>query len=160
MYIRFAVKLSANWVGNGSGTNKLFYEWTQSPANPSFFFSAEGTGGNSLGAWARLQNVVSFPPQGGNLAPNLVPSAQIIRGQWQVIEVILTGNSSGTADGVVDWYLDGVHIGHVGQIQWTPGATNFNVFEFTPVWGGVNTSPAITSTQTMDLDDVYLSGKF
>jgi hypothetical protein len=33
------------------------------------------------------------------------------------------------------------------------------MFEFYPIWGGSNTVPAITQTQTMDWDHVYLSGK-
>jgi hypothetical protein len=159
IYIRFAAKLSSNWVGNGTGTNKMMYEWVASPNAPDFFFSADGIGSGTLQPSARLQNVVTFPGGTGNLAPNLVPSAQVIRGQWQVYEILLTGNSAGTADGMIDWWLDGVHVGHVTGIQWTTVATTFNIFEFNPIWGGLSTVPAITQTQTMDWDHVYLSGK-
>jgi hypothetical protein len=157
IYICFAVKLSSNWVGNGSGVNKMMYEWTTVP-HPSFFFGAYGTGGSTLQPEAMLQDIVSH---GGGVffGPNLVPSAQIIRGKWQQIEIFIQGNSSGTADGTVDWYLDGIHVGSVGGIQWTSGATTFDTFQFYPIWGGGNTSPAITATQTMDWDHVYISGK-
>jgi hypothetical protein len=50
-------------------------------------------------------------------------------------------------------------VGHVTGIQWTTAATTFNIFEFNPIWGGLITVPAITQTQTMDWDHVYLSGK-
>jgi uncharacterized protein YjdB len=159
VYIRFAAKLSANWVGNGSGTNKYLYEWIVTPNKPAFFFSAEGAGNAPLHPWARLQDIVVFPGGSGNLSPNLVPSAEIIRGRWHTFEITLTGNSAGTADGIIDWYLDGVHVGHVAGIQWTPGATTFNTFELRPIWGGIDAAPAITQDQTMDWDDVYLSGK-
>ena len=159
VYIRFAAKLSANWVGNGSGTNKYLYEWIVTPNKPAFFFSAEGAGNAPLHPWARLQDIVVFPGGSGNLSPNLVPSAEIIRGRWHTFEIILTGNSAGTADGIIDWYLDGVHVGHVAGIQWTPAATTFNTFELRPIWGGIDAAPAITQDQTMDWDDVYLSGK-
>lgn len=159
VYICFSVKLSSNWVGNGTGTNKIIYEWIVSPAKPAFFFSAEGVGGNTLRPYARLQDIVTFPGGNGNLSPNLVPSAAIVRGRWHIIEVYLQGNTSGAANGVIDWYLDGVRVGSVGGIGWSPGATTFNVIEFRPIWGGLSTSPAITSTQTMDMDHIRMSGK-
>jgi hypothetical protein len=159
VYIRFAAKFSSNWVGNGSGTNKMMFEWVTSPNKNNFFFSAEGGGTGILRPFARLQGIAIFPPVGGNLDPNLVPGAQIIRGQWQVYEILLTGNSAGAADGSVDWWLDGVHVGSMGGIGWTTAAATFNMFEFYPIWGGSNTVPAITQTQTMDWDHVYLSGK-
>jgi len=159
LYIRFAAKLSLNWVGNGAGTSKYMYEWTQTPSNPAFFFGCHGVGSAELLPYVYLQGIPVFPAGGGNQAPNLVPSARIIRGQWQVYEILLTGNSAGTANGMIDWWLDGVQVGHVTGIQWTTGATAFNIFEFRPVWGGMESIPAITETQTMDWDHVYLSGK-
>jgi hypothetical protein len=158
IYICFAVKLSANWVGNGSSVNKMLYEWTTVP-HPSFFFAAYGTGSGPLQPRVMLQDMVSSPASGGFVAPNLVPSAEIIRGQWQQVEIFIQGNTAGAANGVMDWYLDGVHVGTVTGFQWTTDATLFNTFEFYPIWGGGNTSPAITATQTMDWDHVYVSGK-
>jgi hypothetical protein len=157
IYISVAVKLSSNWVGNGSGVNKFGYEWTTVP-HPSFFFGAYGSGGGTLQPEAFLQDIVSHSG-GVFFGPNLVPSAQIVRGRWQVLEYFIQGNTAGTANGSVDWYLDGVHVGSVGGIQWTSGATSFDTFQFYPIWGGGNTSPSITATQTMDWDHVYISGK-
>jgi uncharacterized protein YjdB len=159
LYIRFAVKLSSNWIGNGSGTNKLMYEWTQNPSNPAFFFSAHGTGSGPLLAQVNLQGIVVYPGGIGNLVPNLVPGAQIIRGRWQTLEAVMVGNSAGTADGTVDWWLDGVHIGSYRGIQWSTVATTFTTFDLRPIWGGVDSSQPITQTQTQDWDNVYLSGK-
>jgi hypothetical protein len=159
IYLCFALRVSSNWVGNGSTVNKVVLEWTASPAHPSFVFSASGSGGGTLIPQIRLQDIVTFPGGNGNLNPNLVPSAQIVRGQWYQIEVFIQGNSTGKADGVIDWFMNGVHVGSVGGIGWTSGATTFNLFEFNPIWGGTNNSPAITSTQTMDMDHVYVSGR-
>jgi hypothetical protein len=105
-----------------------------------------------------LQAVTVFPQGNGNWGPNLVPSALIIRGQWQTYEFILVGNTAGTADGSVDAYLDGVHITHVGGIQWSDTDGKWDTFEFRPVWGGTG-STLVQQTQTMDWDDVYISGK-
>jgi uncharacterized protein YjdB len=160
MYIRFAAKLSTNWYGQASGFCKYFYEWVRDPNDEAFFFSSHGTGTAPLDPYVILQGIVGSP--GGsfwNLAPNLAPSARIIRGQWQIYEFVLTGNSAGQADGMVDWWLDGVHVGHDTGIQWTTTATTFTEFDFRPVWGGIG-PPNVPATQTMDWDDVYLSGKY
>jgi len=158
IYICFAVKLSANWVGNGSGVNKYLYEWTTVP-HPSFFFAAYGSGSSPLEPRVMFQDMV-VSPNPGFVAPNLVPGARIVRGQWQTVEIYIQGNTAGNADGVVDWYLDGVHVGHVATgIQFSSGTTAFSTFEIYPIWGGGNTSPAITATQTMDWDHLYVSGK-
>jgi hypothetical protein len=135
------------------------YEWTQNPSNPAFFFSAHGTGSGPLLAQVNLQGIVVYPGGIGNLVPNLVPGAQIIRGRWQTLEAVMVGNSAGTADGTVDWWLDGVHIGSYRGIQWSTVATTFTTFDLRPIWGGVDSSQPITQTQTQDWDNVYLSGK-
>jgi hypothetical protein len=94
----------------------------------------------------------------GNYNPNLVPNAVIPRGAWFHIEILLTGNTSGSANGSMDWWLNGVHVGSVGSLQWTSGATGWDLFEIWPVWGGVG-SITVPSTMTFDWDHVYVSGK-
>jgi hypothetical protein len=159
VYACIASKHSANWVGNASGTNKEFYWWTTVP-NPSFFFSAHGAGSGDLLPRIELQNIITYPGGIGGFNPNLVPSALIIRDQWQIREFCLWGNTAGNTDGAVDWYLDGVHIGNVTGIQWTTADTVWNLFDPQPIWGGVDDSdPIPPEGQTFDMDDVYLSGK-
>jgi hypothetical protein len=91
------------------------------------------------------------------LNPNLVSTARIIRGQWQRFEVILVSNTSGSRDGSVDWYLDGVHIGSYA-VQWQSGAAPWERFHFDAVWGGTG-GYNVPATMTLDWDHVYLSGK-
>jgi uncharacterized protein YjdB len=156
LYIRFAAKLSLNWQGEDSGFCKYFYAWINGSGD--FFFASNGIGSAPLKPYSMLQAVTVFPNGNGNWGPNLVPSALIIRGKWQTYEFILVGNTAGTANGSVDSYLDGVHIGHVGGIQWTAGDGKWDTFEFRPIWGGTG-STLVQQTQTMDWDHVYLSGK-
>jgi len=156
LYVRFAAKLSLNWQGEDSGFCKYFYAWINGSGD--FFFASNGVGSAPLQPYSMLQSVVTFPSGNGNWGPNLVPSALIIRGQWQTYEFVLVGNSAGTADGSVDAYLDGVHITHVGGIQWTAGDGKWDTFEFRPIWGGTG-STLVQATQTMDWDNVYISGK-
>ena len=160
-YIRFAAKLSLNFYGQQSSYSKFFYVWQNNSSLEGFYFAAHGTGTDPLEPDTFLQGITSFPVVNGtptgNLAPNLVPTALIIRGQWQIFEFVLVGNSAGTADGSVDWYVDGVHVGSVGGIQWTPGAATFSQMDFRPVWGGAGGT--VPATMTMDWDHVYMSGK-
>jgi uncharacterized protein YjdB len=156
LYVRFAAKLSLNWQGEDSGFSKYFYAWIN--GHGDFFFASDGAGSAPLQPYSMLQAVTVFPNGNGNWGPNLASSARIIRGQWQTYEFILVGNTAGTADGSVDAYLDGVHITHVGGIQWSDTDGKWDTFEFRPVWGGTG-STLVQQTQTMDWDDVYLSGK-
>jgi hypothetical protein len=93
----------------------------------------------------------------GVYKPNLVPTARFTRGQWYHVEIVLNGNSSGSADGSVDWWLDGVHVGSKSQLQFTSGATTWGIFELMPVWGGI--TDVVPATMTLDWDHVYVSGK-
>lgn len=158
VYYCFTLKVSSNWVGNGAQTNKVFYTWCQTPNVEGFYMSGQGSGANSLIAYAMVQGIV-LPVDSTNYPPNLVPAANITRGQWAQWEFLLTGNDASTANGGIDWWKDGVHIGSVTGIQWTTSATQFTEVDLRPVWGGVETDPAITETQTMDFGHFYASGK-
>jgi hypothetical protein len=158
LYVRFAAKLSANWQGEDSGYSKLFYVWQNGV--PSFFFTAHGGGSAPLLPTPVLQDLSSYPNGQGVWDPNLVPSARIIRGRWQTYEFIIVGNTAGASNGSIDWYVDGVHVGSLSGILWSTngGASLMSTFEFRPIWGGTGPTP-VAATQTMDWDDVYLSGK-
>jgi uncharacterized protein YjdB len=153
MYISYWAKYSTNWQGHATGINKHVYVWNGN--DPLFVMEAEGVGSGPLVPRPAIQRTVRGD---GMYEPNLVPSAVIKRGAWFHIEVVLTGNTSGSANGSMDWWLDGVHVGSVGGLQWSSGTTNWGIFEIYPVWGGVGGTP-VASTMTFDWDHVYLSGK-
>jgi hypothetical protein len=145
---------SANWYGQEAGVNKVFYMHTATDA-PVFYFSATGSGTGDLMPQIRLQATVS-PPE-SNLSPNLVPSARMVRGQWNLIEVVAVGNSAGNGDGSVDWYLNGVHIGSFTGIEWESGGTTWQRLSIAPIWGGIGGS--VPATQWLDFDNAYVSVK-
>ena len=153
LYIAYWSKYSPNWQGHLTGVNKHVYAWTG--GHPPFVFEAEGTGSGSLKPRPVIQSWALVGA--GNYNPNLVPGAVYTRGQWDYTEIVLTGNTAGKTDGSMDWFLNGVHVGSVGGLQWTAGTTGWNVFELYPVWGGVG--DVVSSTQWMEWDHVYLSGK-
>jgi hypothetical protein len=151
IYISYWAKLSANFWGHLTGVNKQLYEWGN--GNGIFYFEAAGVGSGSLTPRVVLQGT----PADAVLSPNLVPTARIPRGVWYNVEIVLNGNSSGAADGSVDWWLDGVHIGSYSGRQFTSGATSWGIFQFQPVWGGV--TDVVPATMTQDWDHFYISGK-
>jgi hypothetical protein len=154
-YVAFWSKLSANFQGHNSGVNKQFYLYTNNGA-PVFYFSAQGVGSGTLTPQIRTQSTVS-PSGDANLNPNLVPAAQIVRGQWYLIEVVAVGSTAGNNDGSVDWYMNGVHVGSYTGIRWETGATTWGRMHWTTIWGGVGDTVAAQ----MDVwwDHIYLSGK-
>ena len=151
IYISYWAKLSANFWGHLTGVNKQLYEWAN--GNGIFYFEAAGVGSGSLTPRVVLQGT----PADAVLSPNLVPTARIPRGVWYHVEIVLNGNSSGSADGSVDWWLDGVHIASYSGRQFTSGATSWGIFQFQPVWGGV--TDVVPATMTQDWDHLYISGK-
>jgi hypothetical protein len=157
IYCCVAIKLSSNWVGNGTGVNKFGYEWVVSPAHPNWFFGALGSGATGvLQPCCFFQDMAGADP--GFTTPNLT-SDVITRGQWFVMEWFIQGNTAGNNDGVVDMYFNGVHCTHITGIGWSTGATTFNVFEIYPIWGGGSAAEPVTSDMFMDWDHLYVSGK-
>ena len=155
LYMSYWAKYSANWQGHNTGINKHCYVWvTENGGYTPFVMEAEGSGSGPLKPRPILQRMIVGD---GPYEPNLVPSATITRDKWFHVEVVIVGNSAGTADGTMDIYLDGVHVTSVSRLQWSSGATRFYIFQFYPVWGGIGDT--VDNDQWFEWDHVYLSGK-
>lgn len=153
LYYRFAVKHSANFQGQGSGTNKLGFVWID--GGPDFFISAEGIGAGNLTVNARIQGV---PDAREYLPPNQGPSGVISRGNWHIIEVQLISNSPGAANGTVRVWLDNTRIIEYTNVQFA-GSGESNTWEVVsvfPIWGG-GVGQSVTNTMTIDFDHFYVS---
>jgi hypothetical protein len=156
VYIAVWFKHSANFYGHpSSGVNKLFYMHTSTNDAPVFYVNARGIGTGDLTPEIDFQATVS---EGySNIGPNLVPSARIVRDQWNLIEIVAVGNSAGNRDGSIDWYLNGVHVGSKTAIEYESGGTTWQRFSMAPVWGGIGDT--VPATMWIDWDHAYLSGK-
>jgi hypothetical protein len=153
-YITWWAKYSSNWFGHLTGVNKQCYFAANGSAGQAFF-EANGVGTNALRPAMVLQSGMATD---ATFYPNLVPGATVPRGKWFNVEIVLVGNTAGNSDGSFDWYIDGVHVGHASGLKITTTATGWDRFNFDPIWGGAG-DQITTGDQTLDLDDVYLSGK-
>ena len=158
LYVSVWVKISSNWVGNQSSTNKIFFLGVAG-GNNQFFMSAEGSGHNTLVPQIRLQGVVDPRPR---VAPN-VTNATMTRGAWHRWELVLTCNSGlNVPDGTIDLWQDGKHITSVKNVNWMRAKAptqhcGFSIFNWNPTYGGGGASPGVD--QYLWFDRVYMSGR-
>jgi hypothetical protein len=159
LYVSIWAKISSNWVGNQSGTNKMFFVGAAG-GNNQFFLSAEGQGHGALVPQIRLQGIGD--PR-ARVTPNVAPGTVLTRGAWHRWEFVLTCNSGlNASDGTIDFWLDGKHVTSVSNVNWTQTkhptrACDFPIFHWSPTYGGGGASPG--ADQYLWFDRVYVSGR-
>jgi uncharacterized protein YjdB len=166
LYVSMWIKLSSNWVGQMTGTNKVLHFW-MAGLNRLFVY-IDGSGANILQPYVGLQGIATPYNDGAgststsvNLRPN-VPGqtgAQIVRGQWYHWELVFAINSSGGTDGSADWWVNGVQVGHYTGIGYVSSSQSrvFQTMKWDPTWGGLGGS--VPADQFMTMDHIYISGK-
>ncbi len=101
-------------------------------------------------------------------AQNLNTSKHIVVGQVHHLEMVLTTGTDQGANGTVDWWLDGVHIGTASNgkfldhaLTWggASGTAGFTSFTFEPWWGGQG-GPNKTRNDALYFGHTYISGIF
>ncbi len=156
VYVSMWVKLSSNFVGNGTNTNKVIYIWDNN--KPAFFMSAEGGGMGNLIPTGRYQGPLD-PREA--LPPNLVPPSSVAlqRGVWQHWEIIVKANTPGVRNGEFHLWVNGqkvaayTDVGFLGASETQP----FMKMDVEPIWGGGGST--VPADQYMWFDHVYTSGK-
>jgi hypothetical protein len=155
LYISYWAKYSTNWQGQQADINKQAYAWvSENGGDGKFVMEASGVGSGTMRPRPILQSMIVGD---GHKDPNLIPSQEIVRGQWFHIEIVLNPNTAGNADGSFDLWQDGQHCTHYEGLQWTNAATRWFIFELQPIWGG--TSGTVTNTMYIQYDHIYISGK-
>jgi hypothetical protein len=167
VYVSFWIKFSDNWQGHGSGTNKIFYLTDNSSGGEGdpIFFRAHGTGSNRLHFDVNLQNPdtdirnYEWDDDDNQVKPSF-GQAELVRGRWHHIEVLIRGNTPGRTNGEVHAWVDGNKIlQFVGQEILSPGSDGtFDNLRWHPIWGGQHTTNA-TETMYQSIDHIYLSGR-
>jgi hypothetical protein len=154
IYVRAAVRMSSNFYGHPSATNKVLHFWSYNPQHNRVFLSFEGKGTGTLNLQVRCQGTVN-DSKCAHLGGNQGASAAIKRGVWNVIEVRLRMNSMGQSNGVVEAWVNGVRTHYYTNIRLDAGG--WGIVSWSPTWGGVGST--VPAAQTMDLEHLYVSGR-
>jgi hypothetical protein len=154
LYISMWVKLSSNFSGNQTSTNKIMHMWIN--GGNRLFLSAEGAFMRGLTPEVRLQGV---PDARARILPNVKSGMQIQRGQWQHWELVLVANTPGQPNGIAQWWIDGSLVTDIRDLEITrAGESNlWQQFQWSPTFGGGGAG--VPNTQYLWFDHVYVSGK-
>lgn len=150
LYVSFTVKLSSNWQGHQTGTNKIGFVWLD--GDPNLFFNARGKGSGTLTPAVSLQGV---PMGAQNLMPN-VGTGVVKRGEWQRWEAVLIVNEAGKSNGEIHLWVDGVKLHEHKGLNLSSRGSHWETLTWRPIWGGAGDS--VKSTQYMWMDHYYASG--
>lgn len=172
VYVDYWVKMSSNWWGHPSNTNKInIIKGTVNPGGMNHVLSARGSGDNPL--------KLEFIEQGG--APGVVQivrcnqfnelgdtcsSGTIARGSWTRIEWVIYVEGSGGAD-EVHGYVNGVE--RIRRTDMTLGSTTSEriaTVSTQMIWGGVGGCDGRVGEpdpcppdQEYSVDNIYISAK-
>lgn len=172
LYVCKYFKLSANWWGHtGSNTNKIVhYKMDTTGTSNRIFSVAYGSGNGGLAPGFGLQGIASnfdFNAQGGGFANTttgwLFPNQPghtndvIPRGTWQQWEHLIQLGSAGSANGRIQWWIDGVLIGDYINIPLITATAAFTEIDWAPTWGGFDSETTQNGDQQMFQDALYMS---
>lgn len=168
MYVRFALKLSANFYGHSTSTNKVVFLRSTSPAGKRFepIFRFRGVGAGPLKINVDLQGSTSDSRNNtGGLDPNTAGAAgaganNVPRDTWHVFEVLLYTGTFDNSNGEVKIWMNGVQTHDYTDIRFHIPAMGAQAYwaawHQDPTWGGqAGTIPADMQLW-MDDVDIYL----
>jgi hypothetical protein len=161
LYFRTAFRVSANWQGHPSSTNKLFFVRSESGHEP--IVRLRGAGPNALQLNVDLQGSRRDKRNIGaqaSLGPNrgVDEANHIRRGKWYVLEGVLEIGTNGQSNGTLRLWLDGVLTHSYSDIEYeaTAKRNDWGYIHIAPTWGG--REGTINQLMWLDFDDFYVSG--
>jgi len=164
LYVYFAWKVSANWQGHDSGTNKIAFVVADDyggGGDPAYF-SAQGADTGTLRFQVRLQGPGDEESQsvGGNLVTT-EGGAALTRGVWYEIEVQLIANTGDNYDGECRvWFNDSLTHQYTDvrffHESVDPSSHKFEKIKLFGTWGGAGDE--VEETMYQYFDHIYVSG--
>lgn len=167
LYMRTAFKVSANWQGHNTSTNKLLFIRGVGDSRPEPIIRLRGAGTDPLVLNVDLQGSPRDKRNIGtqsSLNPNQ-PGATaagafaVQRGQWQVVEAVLEMGTNGAANGRLRLWLNGTLTHDYADIEFEPTATStwyWDTIHVAPTWGGQGGT--INQLMWLDFDEFFVSG--
>jgi hypothetical protein len=159
IYFRFAFRVSENWYGHNSLTNKILFVRSQ-PWNGFTDYEPivrlRGSGNNPLvlniGWQGMPETDVSLSPNG---LGDLTVANNVTKGVWHTFECIMTVGEVNTESGSAECWLDGEHTHRAYDINYRDNPNGWGGLHFDPVYGGGGGT--IPADQYWDLDHAYMS---
>lgn len=158
LYMSFWLKVSDNWYNHtGASISKLFY------IGHPLYLGLRGSGDAPLHFQFSLQGGESMNARWDD-AENLVrpraDQAEIVRGKWHQIEILVEMNDPGVHNGRLHAWIDGVktHEFHNRRILASGGGQYGQIghIDYHPIYGGAN-GRNVPQTQHQYLDHIYVS---
>jgi hypothetical protein len=165
LYLRMAFRVSENWQGHPTSTNKLVFVRANGAIHMEPIIRLRGAGNGPLILNIDLQGSPRDPrTDTGGLNPNTAGARQagafnVQRGQWYVLEAVFEVGTNGGRNGKLRMYLDGVLTHEYNDIEFEPSPKVRNYWEqihIDPTWGGQG--GRINELMWLDFDDVFVSG--
>ena len=161
LHVSLWMRLSTNFQNHQTGTNKIVHFWINGINR--LYLMARGP--DLLVAVGLQQLAAPFANGTGqsgtsvNLLPNIVPSAAFGRGQWRRVDMLLTANSPGSANGAVVVFLDGVRVlGYSGIMFAGPGGSGrWEDLSWNPTWGGLG--DVVIDEMFTQVDHIVVRGR-
>ena len=152
LYGKYTIKLSNNFYGHPTNTNKLVFHRGNDVSNGKRFepiLRVRGSGTGPLNISVDCQGCVD------NEIP--IPNGPAVsRGVWHTVEVLMQLNTPGNKNGVIKVWLDGTLAINETSREITSGQGYWDSIHIAPTWGGQG--GVIPQDFWWDLDDLYVSG--
>lgn len=160
LYVRYCIWVPANYVGPTNGIQKIFHIWGTtdgsaygtSQAVPALYSVGSGPISHQL----RLQNMSTT--NGGSISFN-IGCTSAARGRWDRVELLLTQNTGGSANGVARMWVNGTQCMQRTNLTWSGAARTgkrWTAVQLNPTYG---TSGKVATTQIMRYGAVRISAR-
>lgn len=147
VYACFVWKPSSPFQSHPSGVNKILFWFTASNADCGMIMQGANPG--------KLIVFTEYPSDVRHLTGN-INNPDVVLGAYHYIELeMVYASSNGASDGTAKWWMDGLQIGSYSDIT-TPSDAGFNNYEFSPTWGGTNST--VSADQYHRLDEAAAYG--
>lgn len=159
LYHRYYLKVSSNFYGHSTGTNKICFYWTHTDGTGAQFFGRlVGTGAATLYYEMGMQG--GWDPDNGRTRLQPSPAFAFERDRWYVIEESFALNTPGMANGVCQVWIDGVLVIDEDDIRLVQDdeLAEFYQVQWSPTWGG-GVGDIVPATFYMWMDHSYVSAK-
>lgn len=162
LYIRYAFRLSRNFAGHPTTTNKIFHYWVD---GNRVFDRVVGSGNGRLQYQVAKQGGapscqrIKRSPANSRLIPNR-GNGSIERGRWYIVELQMVLNTPGGCDGTVRAWLNGrliIEYTDIGIRRSDEGRLRWQQIQLSPTWGGGGSR--VPHDFHLQIDDIYVSGR-